>query len=138
MKYLKRFNENIEEKLYQEIPDEVYEDECVNTSTSKPMENFTKEERRFIIQMAKDAGYYLEMSDIIRPHGQLIPEPEKWDYFFTLYKRKGDDAFLQCYKSHDEWFYVAYSVVYWECDYYKCDSWDGLLQFLNDKKIIEI
>lgn len=135
MKWLKKFNENIEEKLYWEIDSDEWERDAHLADTSKTKEVFTKQEKSFIIQMSKEEGYELEMADTVKYGGHNISEPEKWDYFFTLRKYSGDDPFLQCYKCEDEWFYITYSQVYWESDYYKCDGWEGVLQFLKDKSI---
>ena len=121
MKWLKRFNESIEEKLYKEINEYEFEEECLDVNTSRYKEDFTNQEIQFIEQMSKDMGYHLDMN-------------EDW---FNLYKYEGDDPFLECSKTIDEWFYVSHSYVHWECEYYKCDSWEGLLQFLKEKEILK-
>jgi DUF438 domain-containing protein len=137
MKHLKRFNENAEEeKLYHEIDSDEYTNDVILVNTMKPTENFTKEERDYIQEMSDKKGYYIQFSDNWKPMGQNIPNPEKYNYFFNLYNRKYDDPFIECRKTEDEWFYVAYSRVHWEGDYYKCDQFEGLVQFLKDKQII--
>jgi hypothetical protein len=127
MKHLKRFNESINE-YYQKISQDDY---CLGVYKTTPelatdshwnTLGFDLNEKEEI--QKRNVGYQMVFK---KKHQKSKPSLE-------VYYR---DRYIYIEKVEDEWFYVAFpSPDYYEA-YYKCDQFDGLLEFLKYKGIIK-
>ena len=120
MKYIKSFNESNSESLYEEISKEIY-DNRINIHGNDidipklDLENLNKN------------GFLLDVSkNIDRKYSKIYFKGGEKKYKFTITY------------SPDEWYYIQ--VTYQSIidsnsiNYYKCDSIDGLISLLKNKK----
>ena len=130
MKYLKLFESHHE--YYQEISfDQWPSGEVLETPERFTEEEFQKIAHIFNITVkgnkgygGKDAGSHLwSIYNITRKYNKAVPHVH-----IILQDKYTYDLYI--YKTPDEWYYVErISVI--QDKYYKCDQFDGLLEFLK-------
>jgi len=132
MKHLKRFNESINE-YYQKISQNDY---CLGvykttselaTDSHRNTLEFDLNEKEEI--QKRNVGYQIVFK---KKHQKSQPAPSYAS--LEVYYR---DRKIYIEKLEDEWFYVAFPSPDYGEAYYKCDQFDGLLEFLKYKGIIK-
>ena len=114
MKHLKKFNESTEEKLYWEIPDS---DEGYNELNTV---DFNRNYAKIILDTLCDEWI-----------GKLVRHSGLW---LDLNTNSGDKS-VSIFQTEDDYFMCDY-VYDDDMRIYKCDTFDGLLQFLKSEDII--
>jgi hypothetical protein len=118
MKYLKYFNENKSEEYYEMLPHNSTE----IFSNYKEL-SFEKKEYFKIVDLCKrfDFSPSLMMKDHLLV---LWPNEDLGDKY--IYK-------IESKKFSDEWFRVNTNDFHSDVKWFRCDGFDGLLKFLEDK-----
>jgi hypothetical protein len=133
--------ENFDEKLYQEVesferdtPHEFFEKMVVISTSNANLILNSIDRREFELlrlpvmdfkkfNKSKDKPEFFQYSYlIIRPQDKLV-----WD---------DDYIKLEIYEDFDEWFWVKMETA-GEDLFFKCDTMDGLIQFLKEYKVIK-
>jgi hypothetical protein len=123
MRHLKLFEGFDKSQYYLEIgQDEA--NRIFKTFRSVP---FSKEEQGLF-----KMNCYVDSFRTIRDHWLDI-----WDKVVITLPLPGQ-SHLQIWKLDDEWWFIsAQRGNHTNITYYKCDGWDGLLEFLKDNEVIQ-
>ncbi len=129
MKYLKLYEELGNEVLFSEITQDEWNGKFI-LRVDYNYEDFSHSE-------IKGLKEYFEGWDVVGPYGNSLKNYPNWDGVYTLnfahpvrVKQKNDGGF-GIIKSIDEWYYVGDFQNRRSYKYYKCDTFDGLMQCLN-------
>ena len=153
MKHLRLFDGYLDssETLYKEIEwSEYYK----NVALDRFGEPFKDRSGKLIVKEHKPVTNFrkteIDMLNSLMVNNPNIMESPKSGYnkypseiygvldYFEIYKRSGFDIRYLITKTEDDWFWVIYfdSEKDWK-HLYRCDQFEGLLQFLTDKGIIK-
>jgi hypothetical protein len=110
------------DKLYWEISQDDY---CLGVYTHRDTLEFDKKEKEEI--QKRNIGYQLVF--------KLKHQKNQSSLMVRFYGKQNRTLYIE--KLEDEWFYVAVPEQLDDERYYKCDQFDGLLKFLEDKGIIK-
>jgi len=139
MKYIKFFEEK-SGKMYQEITIQEWKD-----LSSRQTCDFSAREKSFF--MRHDGEIIPKMIFKLRP---WIRTNKLTDYYYVVdsnrfvtsvyYSSEKDrvdisSRLIHIMKLDDDWFLCAVDGMNWVKFFYKCDQWDGLVEFLKDFQI---
>jgi hypothetical protein len=136
MRRLKKFNESFSNDFYTKLNQVEYKEELTKWRTSLYETGvrhfYTSNEMKWFKSKGWD-GYNLSK--------QVLSGSVRLDWLIINYKRDSTgnwvfnrDYFISVFKTSDDYFIVGSGskAVYPYEYYYKCDQWDGFLEFIKD------
>jgi len=136
MLYLKLYEAFNREDFYQEIGIDEYDEK-----TSKDRRNLLTREYESLEKITDKEYYFFEDNIVDKNYLSLLFNNTCIEVGFGDHISSGfSDKVYFFNKVKDEWWYVCeqkYQSVGSRFDYYKCDQWEGLMKFLEDKKLVK-
>ena len=137
MIYLKRFNENNKSDYYNQMEeDDFYQIHFIKVDR-KYLEQLKKEKTNHNIKYVRDPDSDEQQMIIVgeTPNSKFKSQSQRSSY---LSDKPEYLLEFEIYEMSDEWFVVCIlNIETFAYTYYKCDQWDGVIQLLKDKKLIQ-
>jgi len=128
MKWIKHFENWINESLYWNTDDWYIEDDDTHGVEVKIDSNVI-----FTIQSNLLPGFYLDLPKEESPlYNKLLRINYEGDFYVDIVQTKDEWFFIEYLNTRDK----SYGKTMFNSSYFKCDGLDGLLEFLKDEEII--